>query len=145
MTKSILLIVIAVLLIIIALLGILAIKLAFFGDNKNKPAQKEPQKEQKEKEIGIKDLLIKASSKNLNKDEIKNLIAMFLKLKWPPKTDPLSDEAKLFLSFILIIASNKNTEAKIVAELNSQCKKANPNYTTQIEEYENMGLSARKA
>lgn len=145
MAKTILLSIVAVLLIIVALLSVLAIKLVFINKNQKSKPQKEPIKEPKEKEIGIKDLLIKASSKNLKKDEIKNLIEIFLKLKWPPKSDPLSDDAKLFLSFILIIASNKNTDAKLVAELNSQCKKANPSYTTQIEEYESTGLSARKA
>lgn len=93
----------------------------------------------------IETLLRLASDSALSKNQLGELILAFCRLSFPPKSAQLSDEAKKYLSFIMLIASHKNADAKTVAYLNEEAKKKNPTYASEIEEYENVGLQSRKA
>lgn len=134
-----------VLLVLIGALVVLAIKLASSKDSQSTiSAQKEAQDKDPAKTADIKELLKFASDSSKSRNDLANLVYAFTQLKWPAYSEPASKEAELYLSFILLIASHKSSDAKLVTYLNSEAKKANPAYSNLIEEYENTGLSSRK-
>ncbi|WP_221254691.1 fatty-acid--CoA ligase [Campylobacter sp. 19-13652] len=144
--KIALIIALIILLGLVVLLIFLALKLA---SNTEKVASKETKNEPKiseneSKTPDIKELLKFASDSSKSRNDLANLVYVFCQLKWPQFSNPVSKEAELYLSFILLIASHKNSDAKLVTYLNSEAKKLNPAYSNLIEEYENMGLSSRK-
>ncbi|MDD2383987.1 MAG: hypothetical protein PHN18_07315 [Sulfurospirillaceae bacterium] len=51
--------------------------------------------------------------------------------------------AKTYLNFVLLIASHKNADAKLIAFMNTELKKANPEYKTEIDIYESEGIHQR--
>lgn len=139
--KIALLIALIILLGLIVFLVVLAIKIA---SKKQTLTAKTQKQEVKSTTPDIKELLKFASDSSKSRNDLANLVYVFSQLKWPEFTNPISKDAELYLSFILLIASHKNADAKLVTYLNSESKKLNPAYHNLIEEYENIGLSNRK-
>ncbi len=52
--------------------------------------------------------------------------------------------SKVYLDFVLLIASHKNADAKLIAYMDKELKKVNPEYSTEIDIYENEGFRQRK-
>ena len=50
---------------------------------------------------------------------------------------------KVYLNFVLLIASHKKSDAKLIAFMNTTLKKVNSDYGTEIDIYENEGLRQR--
>lgn len=143
--KIALLIALIILLGLIVFLVVLAIKIASKKQTLTAKTQKQEAKSTTpDKAPDIKELLKFASDSSKSRNDLANLVYVFSQLKWPEFTNPISKDAELYLSFILLIASHKNADAKLVTYLNSESKKLNPAYYSLIEEYENIGLSSRK-
>ena len=65
-------------------------------------------------------------------------------LKFPPKKNSkLPKDIKIYLNFVLLISSHKNADAKLIAYMDRELKKANPGYLTEIDIYENEGFKER--
>lgn len=63
---------------------------------------------------------------------------------FPKKTKGIAPKnAKIYLNFVLLVASHKNADAKLIAFMNEALKKANPEYKTEIDIYENEGIHQR--
>ncbi|KEA45490.1 hypothetical protein [Campylobacter mucosalis] len=99
-----------------------------------------------QKSFSINDLLLIASKPETTTNELFDASRYFVQnLIIPPKdSSDLSEEAKKYLSFILLVSSHKNTNAKLISFLSTEAKKKNPAYTVEIETYENQGIESRK-
>lgn len=99
------------------------------------------------REFGIKDLINVASDQKSSKNDLFAAAKVFCEqLSIPEKQDDkISDEAKLYLSFILLVASHSNVDAKLITYLSTESKKKNPTYAIEIETYETQGIESRKA
>ncbi len=53
-------------------------------------------------------------------------------------------EAKPYLDFIFRVVCNKNSNAKLIAYMNKELKRVNPDYKDEIDAYEEKGLRARR-
>ena len=51
--------------------------------------------------------------------------------------------AKVYLNFVLLVASHRNADAKLIAFMDEELKKANPEYKHEIDIYENEGINQR--
>ncbi|CAD7287423.1 hypothetical protein LMG7974_00302 [Campylobacter majalis] len=98
-----------------------------------------------DKEIGINELLQLVSDNNISRNDLFRLSQIFTKFSFPPKTgNELSNEAKLYLDFVLLVASHKNTDAKLISFVNKESKVKNPAYAVDIDQYEQTGIEQRK-
>ncbi len=100
-------------------------------DNKNK--------------LTIKDMVEIAANRNSSKNDLTNAIIKVTKeFNFPAKTQGVApNEAKVHLNFILLVASHKKSDAKLIAFMNAEIKKANSTYGNEIDIYENEGLRQR--
>ncbi|AQW82694.1 hypothetical protein [Campylobacter pinnipediorum] len=97
------------------------------------------------KQNTITDVVELVSDDSLTRKELFLLCEAFLKHNFPSKNGSgVPDSAKEYLNFILLIASHKNADAKIISFLNTEAKKKNPEYASDIERYESLGLQQRK-
>ena len=51
--------------------------------------------------------------------------------------------AKIYLNFVLLVASHRNADAKLIAFMDDVLKNANPLYKKEIDIYENEGINQR--
>ncbi len=100
----------------------------------------------KSKQKTINDYVRIVSSPNTSTKELEKTIDIVLNLyPFPKKTSyKAPPESKPYLDFIFFIAHHKNANAKMIADLNRNLKKINPNYKEEIDAYEEEGLSKRK-
>ena len=49
-------------------------------------------------------------------------------------------KAKIYLNFVLLVASHREADAKLIAFMDDELKRANPHYRTEIDIYENEGI-----
>ncbi|MCR4942660.1 MAG: fatty-acid--CoA ligase, partial [Campylobacter sp.] len=92
----------------------------------------------------IQELLAIVSDKNKKNTELSEAIEMFCLLSIPPKNGKeISKEAKIYLNFISLLCSHKNSDAKLISRLISESKKKNPHYVDDIALYEEKGINAR--
>lgn len=94
------------------------------------------------KKFGIEDMLEIAANRNSTKNDLTNAVMKVAKeLPFPQKIKgKLPKEAKLYLNFILLTTSHKKADAKLIAFMDYELKKANKDYSTEIEIYENEGI-----
>lgn len=138
--------------VIIILLGIIICLVIFAIKNKNistvirkNKLNKNKKTKDQNKQSEIISLIKTATNQNLEKDEIKKLVQIFLSLNFPLKNgNKITKEAENYLNFILLISSHKNADAKIISHLSIESKKKNTSYSQEIEEYEEIGISSRK-
>ena len=102
-------------------------------------------KKQEQKQLTLQDLINIASDRSSSKNELFEALKIFAtSFKLPPKTDgKVSTEAKVYLRFIVALASNPKADAKLIAFMNNELKKANPEYLSEIETYEKEGIGRR--
>jgi Na+-transporting methylmalonyl-CoA/oxaloacetate decarboxylase gamma subunit len=100
---------------------------------------------QDKKKITIEDMIEIAANRNSTKNDLTNAIIKVAKeLPFPKKIKgKLPKGIKVYLNFVLLIASHKNADAKLIAFCNSELKKTNKEYSTEIDIYENEGLRQR--
>ena len=97
------------------------------------------------KNFNIKDMSEIAAKRKSSKEELKKAIDYVKKnLPFPKKINhKLPKDIKIYLNFVLLIASHKNADATLIAYMDRELKKANPHYNTEIDIYENEGLKER--
>lgn len=109
--------------------------------------KKTPQeiKEEEARKIAIEELIEIAAKRTSTKNELSAAILKAAKeCPFPPKEKGVFPKsAKVYLNFILLIASHKNTDAKMIAFMDTELKKANPEYKQEIDIYENEGIHQR--
>ncbi len=93
----------------------------------------------------IKDMTEIAARKSTSYDDLKKAVDTVKKdFVFPKKIKyKLPKEIKIYLNFVLLVASHKNADAKLIAYMDRELKKANPEYSTEIDIYENEGLKER--
>ena len=65
-------------------------------------------------------------------------------IPFPKKTKGIAPKsAKIYLNFVLLVASHHNADAKLIAFMDEELKKANPDYKREIDLYENEGINQR--
>ena len=101
--------------------------------------------EKTKRETTLQDLLEIVRNKNSDKNELSEALKIFAtSFKIPPKNgDKVSAEARAYLMFITILASHPKTDAKFIAFMNNELKKANPAYSSEIDVYEKEGVRKR--
>ncbi|WP_024955320.1 hypothetical protein [Sulfurospirillum arcachonense] len=99
----------------------------------------------KNKKLTIEDMLDIAANKNSTKNDLTNAIIKVSKeFIFPSKIKgKMPKGIKLYLNFVLLTASHKKADAKLIAFMSSELKKANKDYSTEIDIYENEGLRQR--
>ena len=97
------------------------------------------------KRFTIKDMTEIAARKSSTTAELKKAIDVVKNdLKFPPKKNSkFPKDIKTYLNFVLLISSHKNADAKLIAYMDKELKKANPRYLTEIDIYENEGFKER--
>ena len=106
---------------------------------------KDNKEEGKSRKITIEELVELVAKRTTTKNDLTSAIMRVSKeCPFPPKekgNPPKS--AKVYLNFILLVASHHNADAKIIAFMNSELKKSNPEYKKEIDIYENEGINQR--
>ncbi len=99
----------------------------------------------KGKKYTIEDMIELAANRNTTKNDLTNAIIKVSKeFLFPTKIKGKTPKGvKVYLNFVLLIASHKKADAKLIAFMNSTLKKANKDYGTEIDIYENEGLRQR--
>jgi len=97
------------------------------------------------KKFTIKDMVEIAANRNSSKNDLTNAIIKVTKeFIFPSKIQGVtSNEAKVYLDFILLVASHKKSDAKLIAFMSTEIKKVNKDYSKEIDIYENEGLRQR--
>lgn len=114
-----------------------------------KPVQKttkiKKKTKQLSKQVTIEDMVeIAANGKSTKNDLTNATVKVAKKLPFPKKVKGrLPKGIKVYLNFVLLIASHKEADAKLIAFANAELKKTNKEYTTEIDIYENEGLRQR--
>jgi len=93
----------------------------------------------------IENMVELAANRNTTKNDLTNAILKVSKeFIFPSKTKgKMPKGIKIYLNFVLLIASHKKADAKLIAFMNTTLKKANKEYSTEIDIYENEGLKQR--
>ena len=135
---------------IIAVIAIVLISLFIVVANLQKTVVIEsptPTSEQKEKEqkIAIEALIEIAAKRTSTRNELTNAILKAAKdCPFPVKEKGVAPKvSKIYLNFVLLVASHRNADAKLIAFMNVTLKEANPEYKTEIDIYENEGIHQR--
>lgn len=99
----------------------------------------------KSKKITIEDMVEIAANRNSTKNDLTNAVIKVSKeFIFPSKIKgKLPNDVKVYLNFVLLIASHKKSDAKLIAFTSNELKKANKEYATEIDIYENEGLRQR--
>lgn len=110
-----------------------------------KKTPQEIKEEEEARKIAIEELVEIAAKRTSTKNELSAAILKAAKeCPFPPKEKGVFPKsAKVYLNFILLIASHKNTDAKMIAFMDTELKKANPEYKQEIDIYENEGIHQR--
>jgi competence protein ComGC len=99
----------------------------------------------KGKKYTIEDMVELAANRNTSKNDLTNAILKVSKeFVFPQKIKgKMPKGIKVYLNFVLLVASHKHADAKLIAFMNTTLKKANSDYSTEIDIYENEGLRQR--
>ena len=95
--------------------------------------------------VRIEQLVDIAANRNSSKNDLTNaVLKVSQSFPFPKKTKgQMTKEGKIYLNFILLVASHRHADAKLVAFMNTELKKKNPEYTKEIDIYESEGLRQR--
>ncbi|WP_331775505.1 hypothetical protein [Sulfurospirillum sp. 1612] len=93
----------------------------------------------------IKDMNEIAASRKSTREDLQKAVDMVISdFPFPKKVKyKLPKGIKVYLNFILLVASHKNADAKLIAYMDENLKEKNPQYITEIDIYENQGLKER--
>lgn len=135
---------------IVAVIAIVLITLFIIVANLQKTVVVEVNHHTKEEEEEIQKITIEAlidiaAKRNSSRNELTNAILRAAKeCPFPEKQKGLAPKnAKIYLNFILLVASHRNADAKLIAFMDEELKKANPLYKHEIDIYENEGINQR--
>ncbi len=141
--KGLIVALIVALLIIIIL--VLVVVISSMGKKSKKVKVVKKQGIVKGKKYTIEDMVELVANRNTSKNDLTNIIIKVSKeFLFPQKIKgKMPKDIKVYLNFVLLIASHKKADAKLIAFMNSTLKKANSDYSTEIDIYENEGLRQR--
>lgn len=141
--KSLIIILIIALLFIVFL--ILIVVFSSIGKDNNVVKKTKNQPSTKNKKPTIEDMLEIVANKNATKNDLTNTIIKVTKeFIFPPKIKgKMPQGIKLYLNFVLLVTSHTKADAKLIAFMNTELKKVNKEYSTEIDIYENEGLRQR--
>ncbi|DAB36193.1 MAG TPA: hypothetical protein CFH80_06220 [Sulfurospirillum cavolei] len=134
---------------IVAVIAIVIISLFIVVANLQKtvvietiPSQVEQEKARK---IAIEAMVEIAAKRNSTRNDLTNAILQVAKAcPFPEKQKGMTPKiAKVYLNFVLLVASHRNADAKLIAFMDEELKKANPEYKHEIDIYENEGINQR--
>ena len=99
----------------------------------------------KGKKYTIENMVELAANRNTTKNDLTSAILKVSKEFIFPKKikGKMPKGIKVYLNFVLLIASHKKSDAKLIAFMNTTLKKANQDYVNEIDIYENEGLMQR--
>jgi len=99
----------------------------------------------KGKKYTIEDMVELVSHRNTTKNDLTNAILKVSKeFIFPQKVKGKTPkDIKVYLNFILLVASHKNADAKLIAFMDTTIKNVNKDYSTEIDIYENEGIRQR--
>ena len=102
-------------------------------------------KKQDKNKITIVEMVEIAANRNSSKNDLTSAIIKVAKeFPFPSKTQvQANSEIKVYLDFVLLVASHKKSDAKLIAFMNTELKKSNKAYVKEIDIYENEGLKQR--
>jgi hypothetical protein len=116
------------------------------GKTEIKTTSKKTNKPQSsEKALRIEDLVNIAANRNSTKNDLTNAVLKVSKdFPFPAKIKGrVNKEGKIYLNFILLVASHRKADAKLVAFMNTELKKRNKEYSQEIDIYESEGIRQR--
>ncbi|WP_333803360.1 hypothetical protein [Sulfurospirillum sp.] len=101
--------------------------------------------EEKARKIAIEALIDIAAKRTSSRNDLTNAILKAAKeCPFPAKEKGIAPKvSKIYLNFVLLIASHPNADAKLIAFMDEELKKANPDYKREIDMYENEGINQR--
>jgi len=99
----------------------------------------------KNKKYTIENMVELAANRNTTKNDLTNAILKVSKeFIFPSKVKGKTPKGiKIYLNFVLLVASHKKSDAKLIAFMSTTLKKANQEYSKEIDIYENEGLRQR--
>lgn len=108
------------------------------------PSYNKSDSRSKEK-ITIEKLVDIAADRNSTKNDLtKAILELSRHFPFPNKLKgKITTEGKVYLNFVLLVASHRNADAKLVAFMNTELKKKNDDYTKEIDIYESEGIRQR--
>ena len=104
-----------------------------------------PKEVEEARRIAIEELIELVAKRTTSKNDLTAAILKASKeCPFPKKTKGIAPKsAKVYLNFVLLIASHHNADAKLIAFMDEELKKANPDYKTEIDIYESEGIHQR--
>lgn len=95
--------------------------------------------------ISIEELVELVAKRKTSRNDLTAAILRASKeCPFPQKTKGIAPKsAKVYLNFVLLLASHHNADAKLIAFMDEILKKANPDYKTEIDIYESEGINQR--
>ena len=116
------------------------------GKNDSKPTKSKTTKAPPPKNtLRIEDLVNIAANQNSTKNDLTNAVLKVSKdFPFPTKIKGrVNKESKVYLNFVLLVASHPRADAKLVAFMNTELKKKNKEYSQEIDIYESEGIRQR--
>jgi len=100
---------------------------------------------EKARKIAIEELVEIAAKRMSTRNDLTEAILKVAKeFPFPPKERGVAPKsAKVYLNFILLVASHRNADAKLIAFMDEELKKTNTTYKQEIDIYENEGMHQR--
>ena len=143
MEKSLIVALVIALLIIIVL--VLLVVVSSMGKKNEKIKVVKKSRASKSKKYTIEDMVELAANRNTTKNDLTNAVLKVSKeFIFPLKVKGKTPKGiKVYLNFVLLIASHKKSDAKLIAFMNTTLKKVNQEYSKEIDIYENEGLRQR--
>lgn len=134
---------------IVAVIGIILVSLIFIFINLQKTVVVTVSEKQKgesiKQKVAIETMVELVAKRGTSKNELTTAILEVAKNCPFPKKDKgiTPKSAKVYLNFILLVASHKNADAKLIAFMDEELKKVNIEYKREIDAYENEGIQQR--
>ena len=103
------------------------------------------EEEAKDQKVAIEALVDIAARRSTSRNDLTNAILKAAKeCPFPEKQKGIAPKiTKVYLNFVLLVASHRNADAKLIAFMDEELKKANPTYKHEIDVYENEGINQR--
>ena len=141
--KSLVVALVVALLIIIIL--VLVVVVSSMGKKSKKVKVVKKQGIVKGKKYTIENMVELAANRNTTKNDLTSAILKVSKeFIFPSKIKGKTPkDIKVYLNFVLLIASHKKSDAKLIAFMSTTLKKVNQDYSKEIDIYENEGLRQR--
>ena len=134
---------------IVAVIAIVLISLFIVVANLQKTVVVEvpntPVQEEKARKVAIEALIDIVAKRTTTRNELTNAILKAAQeCPFPAKEKGVAPKvSKIYLNFVLLVASHRNADAKLIAFMDEELKKANPDYKREIDLYENEGINQR--